>query len=76
MLPNSGLHLRTRKTPKPNQNINSLGAVIMFLCRLVIVSVQPDTDYGVYKCQATNILGTTEDVIEVSGEYRSFIVTM
>ncbi|XP_033641428.1 neurotrimin-like isoform X3 [Asterias rubens] len=39
--------------------------------RLVIVSVQPDTDYGVYKCQATNILGTTEDVIEVSGRLRA-----
>ncbi|XP_038065801.1 igLON family member 5-like [Patiria miniata] len=36
----------------------------------VLVSVNPETDYGVYRCQATNILGTTEDVIEVSGRLR------
>ncbi|XP_022101351.1 opioid-binding protein/cell adhesion molecule-like isoform X2 [Acanthaster planci] len=36
----------------------------------VLVSVNPEADYGVYRCQATNMLGTSEDVIEVSGRLR------
>ena len=40
----------------------------LFLCRLIILSLDPDNDYGNYTCTATNALGSAVGYIEVSGE--------
>ena len=39
---------------------------------LVIVSVDPDRDYGTYSCHATNFLGTSVGYINLSGKLHIY----
>ncbi|XP_033641152.1 neural cell adhesion molecule 2-like isoform X3 [Asterias rubens] len=42
---------------------------------LVIVSVDPDRDYGTYSCHATNFLGTSVGYINLSGKPMAPVIT-
>ena len=59
--------LNSKQTLQRETNSKTKHFSFPFYYRLIIVSVDPQTDYGNYTCIAVNIAGNDSGIIELSG---------